>query len=284
MIMYEMKEFCVGGTTIISIEGERQVMKIGVGVFWEKFIKDQEFYMKTYDCLEIQDFVMPDNLDLGREHIIKQYQQQLQGYKGILTVHGPYIDLQPTSFDPLIRQASSARYHQCLEAAAALKCKYMIIHSSYDPMKAYDDGYDEYFIDQNTNFWKENIGAFEAYNVTVVLENIHDKGHQLIRKVLEKVNSPFLGACLDTGHAHALVKTDLLPWLEGYEHWLKYIHLHDNFGERDQHLSVGEGSINFAGFFKKLKEMNYDSILMNEIFGGVEAQKRNLENLYAFLK
>ena len=259
-------------------------MKVGVGIFWEKFIKDQDFYIKTYDCLEIQDFVMPDNLDHHREQIIQQYQEHLQEYKGILTVHGPYIDLQPVSFDPLIRQASGKRYEQCLEAAVALKCKYMVVHSAYDPMKAYEDGYDEYFIAQNSSFWEENIGAFEACGVTVVLENIHDKSHQGIGRILEKINSPFLAACLDTGHAHALVKTDLLPWLEGYGHRLKYIHLHDNFGEKDQHLPVGDGNINFSAFFKELRERDYDSILMNEIFGGVEEQKRNLERLYTFLK
>ncbi|MEW9123233.1 MAG: sugar phosphate isomerase/epimerase family protein [Thermotaleaceae bacterium] len=257
-------------------------MKIGVGVYWEKFNSHRAFYMDHYDCIEIQDFIMPDNLDSNRQRRVNQYGEALRNYQGLRTIHGPYIDLEPISFDPYIQEASCNRYKQCLEVAAELDCGIMVIHSSYDPIKSYG-GYEEYFLEENIKFWKTLIKAFEEKKILAVIENVHDSNYKLIKSIVEQINSPYLGACLDTGHAHALVKTDVLDWLEGYRSYLKYIHINDNNGELDQHLPIGEGNINFKAFFERLKEIGYRGIVTNEISGGRTEQERNLEQLRRYL-
>ncbi|AOY75620.1 sugar phosphate isomerase/epimerase family protein [Clostridium formicaceticum] len=258
-------------------------MKIGTGIYLEKLKENPDFYQETYTCLELQDFVMPSNLDENRNEIVEEYRAILKNYKGLLTIHGPYIDLHPTSFDPLVRDLCAQRYRQALQAAAALNAKFMVVHSDYESA-AYYEGYEDYFLKQSILFWKNIISEFEALRVTVVIENIHNKTADLIKSVINTVNSPYLAACLDTGHAHALGKSLLTPWVASYGQHLQYIHLHDNHGEKDQHLSLGEGSIDFEEFFIKLKESHYDSVIVCEIFEGIEIQQKNLKQLETFLK
>ncbi|SNS17158.1 Sugar phosphate isomerase/epimerase [Anaerovirgula multivorans] len=257
-------------------------MKVGTGIYLEKFSKNPNFYRNEYQCLEIQDFVMPDNLGKNRHALVNKYNTMLKNYKGILSVHGPYIDLHPTSFDPLIRDVCMQRYRQVLSVAKNLNAKYVILHSDYEPIKEYN-GYEDYLLQQNIIFWEEFIKEFETLKITAVIENIHNKDGSLIKNIIDAVNSPYLGACLDTGHAYALGKSDITTWVEYYGQRLRYIHLHDNHGAQDQHLPLGEGSIDFKNFFRKLREIRYDSLLICEIFGEINIQRQNLKQLEHFM-
>ncbi|MCC5909610.1 MAG: sugar phosphate isomerase/epimerase [Clostridiaceae bacterium] len=258
-------------------------MKIGTGIYLEKLNQNPDFYQEAYTCLELQDFVMPNNLDENRDSLIDQYTTVLKNYKGLLTIHGPYIDLHPTSFDPLVRDVCVQRYRQALGAAKALNAKFMVVHSNYENITHYA-GYETYFLQESISFWKNLIKEFEASKVTAVIENIHNKNAHLIRSIIDAVDSPYLAACLDTGHAHALGKSQLITWVESYGQHLQYIHLHDNNGEQDQHLPLGEGTIDFQVFFAKLKEIQYDSVMICEIFGEIESQQKNLKQLEILMK
>lgn len=242
-----------------------------------------DFYQTNYCCLELQDFIMPDNLTVHREQLIEQYQLLLQNYPGIITIHGPYIDLHCISLDPLVSHVCLQRYEQALEVATALKAPYVVFHSHYEPRDDYS-GYDHYFVEQNIHFWKKLIKKFEKAEIIAVIENIHDKNALMIKQILQEINSPYLGACLDTGHAFALGKSHLNSWIEQYGSFLRYVHLHDNNGLRDEHLPIGWGKIDLSTFLKKLQEVNYNSVVICEIFEDIHVQRENLQRLRKVLK
>jgi sugar phosphate isomerase/epimerase len=43
------------------------------------------------------------------------------------------------------------------------------------------------------------------------------------------------------------------------------MHLHDNFGEFDNHLPLGDGNINFPRIFRALKKINYTGRIILEM-------------------
>lgn len=253
-------------------------MKIGTGIYLEKVKENLDFYQESYNVLELQDFVMPDNLGKNYEKLIKEYKSLLKNYKGTLTLHGPYIDLHPTSFDPLIREVSIKRYRQTLMAANELNAKYIVIHSDYDIGKVYD-GYEDYLFEESILSWKELIKEFEYMKVTAVMENVHNINPNLIKRIINEINSPYLKACLDIGHANVYSNVNLTQWLDDYKEELAYIHLHDNNGKKDQHLPIGRGNIDFKGFFNKIKQISQDLIIICEIFGDIDEQYENLVEL-----
>ncbi len=68
---------------------------------------------------------------------------------------------------------------------------------------------------------------------------------EALRKLVSQIDSPKLRACIDTGHAflngYSLGEADrAIRPLEPV-----CIHVHDNHGERDEHLHIGCGSINW---------------------------------------
>jgi len=53
----------------------------------------------------------------------------LSGYNGEVTLHGPYLNLVPTSIDKRVREVAEYRYLQAVDAAVKLGARQLVIHS-----------------------------------------------------------------------------------------------------------------------------------------------------------
>ena len=58
----------------------------------------------------------------------------------------------------------------------------------------------------------------------------------------------------------------VVQWIEGYGHTLKHMHIHNNYGDDDSHLSLLKGTLDFDEIFDKIKEQNINPVLVLEIF------------------
>ncbi len=73
----------------------------------------------------------------------------------------------------------------------------------------------------------------------------------------EKTN---LGICIDVGHAYISQDAGREPirnYIERYKGQLIHLHLHDNFGDEDEHLPLREGSIDWQNLADTLKAIQY---------------------------
>ena len=83
------------------------------------------------------------------------------------------------------------------------------------------------------------------------------KGHypEDIFMLLDKLKNQNIGFCLDVGHQKVFSRSSLEEWIEVLGHHLKQLHLHDNIGERDDHLALGKGNINFTKLFECIQNL-----------------------------
>ncbi len=79
-------------------------------------------------------------------------------------------------------------------------------------------------------------------------------------EIFNKVKSPFLGFSLNVAHTH-LLKGGFPPFLEALGDKLGNVQISDNNGITDEHLPVGEGTVDFAGLTRELKRMNFQGTL-----------------------
>lgn len=83
------------------------------------------------------------------------------------------------------------------------------------------------------------------------------------------------GICFDFGHAH-LAHCDIPSEIHRVGRRLRVTHIHDNDGAWDQHRPIGEGSIDWQGAVKALKDIGYDGELSLELYyDGISAFQRN---------
>lgn len=101
----------------------------------------------------------------------------------------------------------------------------------------------------------------EDSGVKLAFENTHSTEHP--KAVLSAFESPYVGLCFDSGHAH--LWTPDTDWLHLFGDRLFAVHLHDNLADSDTHLLPMDGSINWDGVMQKLSAASYSGSLTLEV-------------------
>ncbi len=71
----------------------------------------------------------------------------------------------------------------------------------------------------------------------------------------------------DVGHAHCNSHTPVLKWIEALGNRIGYVHLHDNHGEADEHLGLGQETIPMLEVCHALNECAPNAICAIEAEG-----------------
>jgi len=115
---------------------------------------------------------------------------------------------------------------------------------------------------------KEILILAKMHHVKVLIENVGLRTNGTLLydweqylELLAKFHQA--GVLIDLGHAH-VNNWDITNVLEVLQSQIKAVHLHDNNGMADQHLPIGEGSIDWEGYFCKAKEVIPEAVQILE--------------------
>ena len=128
----------------------------------------------------------------------------------------------------------------------------------------------------------------EQYGVQVLIENVGLRPKQSLLFDLPEFMAlldvfPQAGVLLDTGHAH-VNGWDIPAVIKTLGKRLVACHLHDNSGQGDEHLPIGQGSIAWEAYFKAIKKHAPKSIQVLEYCRGFESAaglEQHIEELKA---
>ncbi len=187
-----------------------------------------------------------------------------------------------------LRRASVAEMLLSLNVAVELGAKKVVLHPSMaSGMGAFVlttvKGY-------AFEFLSEIVAAARQLDVTICLENMFPRN--LLGVVPDDFEEffrvfPSLKLTLDTGHANIADPQGrrMQHLVERFGKRLGHLHFSDNKGKRDDHLAIGEGSINFSELVHNLKAIGYDDTLTLEVFdkdrGKLVASRERLKILFA---
>lgn len=223
-----------------------------------------------------------ETIDFGIGYVLDDLEVNLMKYRErlkkiqpeALTIHGPFLDLNPASFDTKVQKVTEQRFEEAYYAASVLNADKIVFHSCFLPDIYFEEGW----ADQMAGFW---ISFFEKKErkIPICIENVLDRNCYLLRTVWEKVNHPMLGLCLDLGHAHVYSQTPLTEWIQCLNEAVTHVHLHDNRKDRDAHLALGAGNVPAARILQLLEESVPDAswTLENSRGEDVEASLAFLE-------
>ena len=97
------------------------------------------------------------------------------------------------------------------------------------------------------------------------MEGITENVEELLY-ILDGLDSPNFGICLDTGHLNAYGDKDQYRFIQKAGKKLKALHVHNNDGTHDQHIMpYCRGNIDFDVMVRGLREVGYDGIMNYEI-------------------
>lgn len=179
-----------------------------------------------------------------------------------ITIHAPFIDMAPGGMDPLMRQATIMRFAQTAVLAGRLGAEAMVVHPGYDDKRYWNDV--DGFVARAVEMWTRLLELTRESGCRIALENIFEKRPETLRRVVEGVGSSRFGICFDSGHFNMFSKIPLTEWLDALGGMIVELHLHNNYGEHDDHNGMASGTFDFVPLFARLNEMGVDPILVME--------------------
>lgn len=171
-----------------------------------------------------------------------------------VTLHGPFIDLAAGSVDTHIRRVTVARLEQVLELVALFGPRTVVCHAGYD-WRRYGFLYD-HWLRYSVETWTWFGAALREHGCRLMLENVYEDGPEEIAALLAPLAEHRVGFCLDSGHQNAFSTASMGHWLDILGGAVGQLHLHDNHGQRDEHIALGRGEIDFPTLLQRLHQIH----------------------------
>lgn len=196
--------------------------------------------------------------------------EQLCALDVAYTVHPPAWDINLTSENKAIREASFLEYKKAIEFAGKIDAQHVVIHPGFcfAPQFSKETGR------QRAKMYIQQLCEIaKPLHVTLAIENVGYNGTSLFTQkeyeaFLEGVDSS-AKYLIDVGHAN-LNGWDIASAIYHVKDRLAGLHLHDNDGKSDQHLPVGEGTIDWSSIFDVLRTEQIDCELVLEYAPGTD--------------
>jgi sugar phosphate isomerase/epimerase len=167
------------------------------------------------------------------------------------TIHAPFIDLNPGSFERLLRDITAQRFSQVLAAAEILSPAVMVFHPGFDRWR-YGEATDRW-LELSVPLWSRVLARARGIGTVIAVENIFEEEPGTLKALLEALGDVNFRHCFDVGHWNLFKKVTMEQWFEALGGDIAEVHIHDNHGMRDEHLPPGEGAIDFERFFSLME-------------------------------
>jgi len=168
-----------------------------------------------------------------------------------------------------IRKASLSEVISSLETASELGAEKAVVHPGTI------DGLALHVPDYATALLLESLTAIcrraETLGMTLCIENMfHGLGPFVEPKDFEPIFASFpqLKLVLDIGHANIddPAGQRAVSFVTQFADRLEHLHVSDNHGRMDEHLALGEGSVDWGVIVGALRRAQYDGTVTLEIF------------------
>ena len=268
-------------------------MKIGISPSgFARFGEERYAKLRAfgYECV---DFDMA-NTEAGfylleREDLEKAiaHERQLAADAGMIfsQVHGPWR-WPPSDVSEEDRAERLEKMRRSIRMTAKLGCKNWVVH----PIMPF--GIDELGTEQATQTWEMNVEFMSKLlevarecDVVICLENMPMPNFSIgspeaILRLVETMNDEHFKICLDTGHVSVFPNLRLGDEVRRLGKKICVLHIHDNRGQRDEHLPPHAGIIDWGDFVLTLREIGFDGVFSLEIGLPVGAPLPELEDSY----
>jgi len=215
---------------------------------------------------------------------VRRLNEMRDSYSIVFSVHTPWTSVNISALHPNVRGKMQQTVLESLGFAHDLGSEYAVIHPGTSPF--FVKGVDKLCWRYTAEFLERASLFCADHAITPLLENIfppyflfHDADH--IEEYFHEEAPENLRLACD--FAHANICGNLLPLLEKVADCVGYVHLSGNHGEKDEHLPIDEGNVDWRRGLDVLLKAGFDApiIVENQTIGDVH---KSLESLKSFIQ
>ena len=210
-----------------------------------------------------------ENLGIEYAELVHQFPSEnidvdvLESYNLKYTIHSPFMDVNIAAVQDKSRLNSINQIKESIDLANEIDAEAVVVHPGLGSFLAR-----KYFIDKVYQFANDSIKELGEYGkdlgVLTTIENMPAFEGMLynnMQDLHELLVSLDMSMTLDIGHANHVGYSAEAMYFDS----IKHIHCHDNFGDDDSHLALGEGSIELNTIINTLEKNNFDGIYIIEV-------------------
>ena len=186
----------------------------------------------------------------------------LDKYGLTASIHGPFTDLPLGASNREVREAVGEVFKKALDVAKIFNSNTMVIHTGFDPK--HHGTPNQEWLERAVHTLRSLLDLCQKSGPRLLVENTFEYDPWLIKGLFSIFPEDVLGFCFDLAHQKVFSKTSMDTWLHACGKRLGELHLHDNRGEQDEHLAVGQGSLDFQALFRWLVQNHKRPILTIE--------------------
>ena len=241
---------------------------------WNLQVQPQYASRNLWEALAVKEGLGYEVLELSAPFVTERdlCRQWYRGTGRVVSVHGAFIDINPASMDAGIFAVSRQRCHESCMLARSLGAGHVIFHSSCETFLR------GLYMDR----WAGRCASFyeslsEQYDLRIWIENSQDMDAGPISELMKRTTDPRVGVCLDIGHVN-YSRMPMEQWFDILGDRIGYLHLSDNNGLYDDHLPLGEGTVNWAEADALWRSTGRKMLLTLEV-GATEGVMRSIRYL-----
>jgi sugar phosphate isomerase/epimerase len=234
-----------------------------------------ETLLRTIDSSKIKNWEIVDEDTLRlNEKRVKSLQELKKRLDLTYTIHAPFEDLNVATLNMKRRESTLTTLLRSIDLAAKVDAQLWVVHPGL--YSGLDWAYPH-------RQWSLNLEAIEtlrekaqSLGLTITVENM--PRHSFIlgscrdfetfvrERSMNKSRMAF-----DIGHANTFSQVG--EFLKQFGNRISHIHLHDNYGERDEHNMIGRGTVDWSVLKDFLTRGSFQGLIV------IESVKNTLESL-----
>lgn len=233
----------------LRVKGLSSVQPVHVHIPYPKLkdyfelLRRRRYDLEIYFSAAVLDQIERDDLEALKKSL---------DWNPSLSLHAPFMDMNPGAVDPMVRSVTQVRFRQLLNVASVLRPRVSVFHAAYDRWRY--GGRKDIWLSNSLDTWRKVMETASGIGMRVAVENVFDEDPDALAMLIGEIAHPDFGFCFDTGHCNLFTTVPLEQWFERLGRHLVEVHLHDNDGKADSHWAVGRGTIDFDRFFGLLKQ------------------------------
>lgn len=231
----------------------------------DEFERSLEIAKERNLGIEVQEFYLTELRQGDWQDRLNRYIDLLQDFQEDLSIHNAFLWIDHLGLDPEIAELTKRRYDFVFMIAKELGCKVIVSHFEWHPffggdwLKRWQEG--------SVRFWEKYVNIAEREGFVLVGENTSEPRPEVIKPIIDKLNSDRFKFVLDVGHANLFSEVPLEEWLTTFGSDLVYLHAHNNYRDYDAHNPVFRGTVNFDHLFHTLDKLDIAPTITTEIYG-----------------
>lgn len=227
------------------------------------------------------DFGLWEIFSEGKHSVTKfssRFNEIKNSYSMEYSIHAPICDMNIAAFNDKIREASVNEMIRTFEHANKMDIETVTVHPGIYSMVLSD------VKERSEKLAKRSLKEIEKAarqnGVTAAIENMPSFAimmGQTPDALMNLIEDTDLQVCFDIGHANTMGMIN--EFIDMFQDRLANIHIHDNLGDRDAHMTIGDGNIDFYNVLSRLRNYKGNYIIESRNLDSAITSKKRLEDM-----